>query len=287
MLQRRHEPTGADRKLRDGRLERFDIKTVGRMHGDFNDVKSQALRGLQAPVKCRRFDRDGVAGAGYALQSEVKRFKCPCGDDDLVDPDRHSETQIPLRDLASKIDAAGRKAFDRGPGVQGPWATAQASSQFWPGKLHRTWKSRSERHHFPISRRLQRFENQIANREARRTCLRPRGSGRHRLSLKFTNVITRTGTCLDETVCLECLIGLQYGGRADLARLGQCANRGQLIACRQRSVADHAADFLRYRPVKLHTQHNTAGVDPPLVPASMQDMWRDPSEMITEQYGHE
>src|SRR3984957_10416357 len=126
-----------------------------------------------------------------------------------------------------------------------------------------------------------------SNREARRTCLRPRGSGRHRLSLKFTNVITRTGTCLDETVCLECLIGLQYGGRADLARLGQCANRGQLIACRQRSVADHAADFLRYRPVKLHTQHNTVGADPPLVPASTQDMWRDPSEMITEQYRHE
>jgi hypothetical protein len=44
---------------------------------------------------------------------------------------------------------------------------------------------------------------------------------------------------------------------------------------------------LRYRPVKLHTQHNTVGADPPLVPASTQDMWRDPSEMITEQYGHE
>jgi hypothetical protein len=41
----------------------------------------------------------------------------PCGDDDLVDPDRHSEAQISLRDLSSKIDAARRKTFDRGPGV--------------------------------------------------------------------------------------------------------------------------------------------------------------------------
>src|ERR1700722_8637712 len=173
MLQRRHEPTSADRELGDCRFERFNIETVGRMHWNFNDMKSQALCGLQAPVECWRFDRNGVARTGYALQSEVQRLKCACSYDDLVDPDRHSEAQISLRDLSSKIDAPGRQTFDGGPGVQMPCATAQAPSQFWPGKLHRTWKGGTERYHFPISRCLQRFENKIADRETCGTCPRP------------------------------------------------------------------------------------------------------------------
>src|ERR1700733_1054488 len=173
MLQRRHEPTGADRELGDRRLERFYLETVGRMHGDFNDIEPQALCGLQAPVECGRFDRNGVARTGYTLQREVQRLKGPRGDDDLIDTDRHAESQIPLRDLSSKIDAPGRQTFDGRPRIQMARAAAEASSQFWPGKLHRTWEGRTERHDFPISRRLQRLENKIADRQTRGTCLRP------------------------------------------------------------------------------------------------------------------
>jgi hypothetical protein len=87
------------------------------MHRNFDYMKTEALCGLQAAVKCRRFDGNGVARTGHALQSETQCFESPGGDDNLFDADRHPQSQISLGNLLPKVDASGRETLDGTPRI--------------------------------------------------------------------------------------------------------------------------------------------------------------------------
>ena len=249
-----HHPGRLRPMAHDRRFHRGQINAVARIGGHFQRMQAVALEHLQAGVETGRLHDHRIAGEAHGRQAQVQPLHRAVGHDDVVRVHAHAVHQVAQRDLPSQRQAAWRQVLGRAPGIEVGGGRRDRTTQPGQRKQERAGKGRAQGHHVAGHGGLKDFEHPFADRDRPRFPVRGGGlfgltghPGRGR-----KHVIARARAGLHQAARLQQVIGLEHGGRAELAVAAGLAHRGQAIAGLEQAPADGGSQVGRQDFVALH-----------------------------------